>query len=155
MSESATAREVARKAKRILPIMGRVMESQMRTPAVPLPPVHFHVMNALSSQSHTLSSLAERMSISAASLSRTVTVLEDRGWLTRTRSDEDRRVVMIELTGDGREQLVEIEQRSEDFLTETLSQLSQDELVRLMDGLDILIGAFAETMSQVPSDMNE
>lgn len=150
-----TAREVAQKAKRILPIMGRVMEAQMRTPAVPLPPVHFHVMNALSNQPHTLSTLAERMSVSAASLSRTVTVLEERGWLTRTRSTEDRRVVMIALTGDGRDQLLDIEQRSEDFLTETLSTLSQDELDRLLDGLNILIGAFTDVMSHVPSDVSE
>lgn len=154
MIEPLNAREVARKAKRILPIMGRVMEAEMRTPAVPLPPVHFHVMNALSNQAYTLSSLAERMSISAASLSRTVTVLEERGWLTRTRSAEDRRVVMIELTQTGRAQLLEIERRSEDFLTETLSKLSQDELARLMDGLDILIGAFSAMMSHVPSDLD-
>lgn len=154
MTDTITAREVARKAKRILPIMGRVMEAHMRTPTIPLPPVHFHVMNALSNEPHTLSTLADRMSISAASLSRTVTVLEERGWLTRTRSQEDRRVVMIELTQQGREQLVEIEERSEDFLTETLTQLSQDELDRLMDGLNILIGAFSEAMSHVPSDVD-
>lgn len=154
MSDSSIARDVARKAKRIFPLMGRLMESHMRVPAIPIPPVHFHVLNRIDYQSHTLSELAESMSVSAASLSRTITVLEERAWLVRQRSEEDRRVMKINITDEGHQVLADIEKRTEDFLTETLSKLSDDDLNKLMDGLNILIGAFSEQMSHVPSDLD-
>jgi len=152
LPNAVSARDVARKAKRILPLMGRLMETQMRQPAIPMPPVHFHVLNHVDMQPRTLTELAEVMSVSAASLSRTITVLEERDWVSRTRSREDRRVTQIEITEVGHNVLREIEQRSEDFLTETLARLSQAELAQLMVGLDILIGAFSDAMSYVPSD---
>ncbi len=127
----------------------------MRTPAIPIPPVHFHVLNHLETRPYALNELAEQMSVSSASLSRTITVLEDREWVTRNRSMEDRRVVQIEITPQGHAVLTDIERRSEDFLTETLSNLSQEELEKLMAGLDILIGAFARGMSYVPSDSEQ
>ncbi|MEM9951437.1 MAG: MarR family transcriptional regulator [Chloroflexota bacterium] len=154
MSDTQIARDVARKAKRIFPLMGRVMEAQMRVPTIPVPPVHFHVLNRVDVQPHTLTELAEVMSVSAASLSRTITVLEERGWVSRERSDEDRRVVKINITQDGHQILADMETRTEDFLTQTLAHLSQDDLDKLMDGLDILIGAFSDQMSHVPSDTN-
>lgn len=152
VSKNVSARDVARKAKRIFPLMGRMMESQMRTPAIHIPPVHFHVLNRIYVRPYTLTELAEIMSVSAASLSRTITVLEEREWLVRKRSEEDRRVTQIEITQAGHDVLADIEQRSEDFLTETLEKLSDTELQKLIDGLDILIGTFSDHMSHLPSD---
>lgn len=154
MSESIDARDVARKAKRIFPLMGRMMEAQMRVPTIPIPPVHFHVLNRIDVQPHTLTELVDTMSVSAASLSRTITVLEDRGWLSRDRSEEDRRVIKISITKDGHQILADIEKRTEDFLTDTLRHLSDEDLHKLIIGFDILIGAFSEQMSHLPSDHN-
>lgn len=154
MSDSTDVRDIARKAKRIFPLMGRLMEAQMRVPAIPMPPVHFHVLNRIDYQAHTLTELADAMSVSAASLSRTITVLEERGWVMRERSDEDRRKVLIHITPEGNGVLAEIEERTEEFLADTLSTLSEDDLATLSDGLDILIGAFSGQMSHVPSDNN-
>ena len=151
MSDSK-ARDVARKAKRIFPLMGRLMEAHMRVPTIPVPPVHFHVLNRVDYQPHTLTELADTMSVSAASLSRTITVLEERGWVSRERSQEDRRMVSIHITTEGHQILTDIEKRTEDFLTETLERLPADDLKKLMDGLDILIGAFSDRMSHLPSD---
>lgn len=155
MSDSTVARDVARRAKRIFPIMGRLMEANMRVPTIPMSPVHFHVLNRVDYQPQTLTGLAETMSVSAASLSRTITVLEERGWVSRVRSEEDRRVVSIHITADGHRILTDIEKRAEDFLTETLSHLAQDDLEKLMSGLDILIGAFSDRMSHLPSDTDK
>ena len=152
MSKKIDARDVARKAKRIFPLMGRMMEAQMRVPTIPIPPVHFHVLNRIDVQPHTLTELVDTMSVSAASLSRTITVLEERGWLSRDRSEEDRRVIKISITQDGHQILADIEKRTEDFLTDTLTHLSDEDLEKLMIGFDVLIGAFSEQMSHVPSD---
>lgn len=152
VSESYSARDVARKAKRIFPLMGRLMEMQMRLPMITVPPVHFHVLNRIYMRPYTLTELADAMSVSAASLSRTITVLEERGWVQRQQSLTDRRMMLIHITDDGHHVLSEIEQRSEDFLTETLVQLSDEDLSDLMRGLDILIGAFSQQLSHLPSD---
>lgn len=155
MGKQDTAREVARRAKRIIPLMGRAMEAHMRTPFLPLPPVHFHVLNRVELQPHTLNELAEAMSVSSASMSRTVTVLEERGWLTRNRSTADRRIVRIEITPEGHQVLADIEARTEDFLTQVLETVPQDDLETLREGMDILISAFAEQMTHVPTDNDE
>ena len=155
MSESISVRDVARKAKRILPLMGRVMEAQMKLPSIPMPPIHFHVPNRIYRQPYTLTDLAAVMSVSAASLSRTISVLEDRGWLSRIRSEDDRRISLIDITPTGHAMLAEVEERSEEFLVQSLSRLSQEELVKLMEGLDILLGAFSEQMSHLPSDSDK
>lgn len=147
------ARSVARQAKRIFPLMGRLMESQMHTPVLKMPPVHFHVLNRIDRRPHTLHELAAGLSVSSASLSRTVTVMEERGWVTRTRSTEDRRLVHIGITEEGHAVLRDMEQRTEDFLTDTLSRLSQAELSTLAEGLGILISAFSDELSHVPSDV--
>lgn len=152
MSEAISVRDVARKAKRILPLMGRVMEAQMRVPTIPMPPVHFHVLNRIYRQPYTLTELAEMMSVSAASLSRTISVLEERDWVKRVRSEEDRRITLIEITPTGHSMLSDVEERSEEFLVQSLSRLSQQDLSKLMEGLDILIGAFSDQMSHLPSD---
>lgn len=152
MSDTISVRDVARTAKRILPLMGRVMEAQMRVPTIPMPPVHFHVLNRVYRQPYTLTDLADAMSVSAASLSRTISVLEERNWVTRVRSEDDRRITLIEITPTGHAMLSDVEERSEEFLVQSLSRLSQEELEKLKEGLDILIGAFSEQMSHLPSD---
>lgn len=152
MSDNSISRDVARKAKRIFPLMGRLMEAHMRVPTIPVPPVHFHVLNRIDYQAHTLTELTDVMSVSAASLSRTITVLEERGWVTRQRSEDDRRVVKIHITDEGHQILTDIEARTEEFLAKMLAHLSDNDLVKLMDGLDILIGAFSDQMSYLPSD---
>lgn len=149
------AEEVARKANRIFPLMGRMMEARMRAGLHLLSPVHFHVLNMLEIQSWTLTALADHLAISTASMSRTISVMEERGWLTRTRSTEDRRVVTIEITDAGHQVLLDIERRSLQYLTEVFSQLSQEELQKLMDGLEILIDSFSQTLSHLPSDFDE
>jgi DNA-binding MarR family transcriptional regulator len=155
LAESISLQEVARKAKRILPLMGRVMESQMRVPSIPMPPVHFHVLNRIYRQPQTLTDLAQGMHLTAASLSRTISVLEERGWVTRSRSEDDRRISFLKITPEGQAVLVGIEERSEAFLVQSLSRLSQEDLAKLMEGLDILIGAFSQQMSHLPSDSKE
>lgn len=152
MSDPISARDVARRANRIVPLMGRLMESQMRSPVLPLPPAHFHVLTHVDREPHTLSGLAERIAVSSASLSRTITVMEERGWVTRKRSPQDRRTVLIQSTDAGHEVLRNIERRSEDFIVQTLSKLSQEQLDQVAAGLDILIGTFGDHLTHVPSD---
>ena len=149
-----TSDEIAEMAVRIFPLMGRLMEARMRVTerGFGMSPVHFHVLNMIDHQPHTLNEIADRQKISSASLSRSVTVMEERGWVNWDRSTEDRRVVYISITPSGHKILRDIEDRSRDYLVSSFEGLSDDERTELMRGLDILIGAFSDSLTRLPSD---
>lgn len=155
MSDTTTplsVEQVAARATRIFPLMGRLMEARMRVDGYVLSPVHFHVLTMVNGRRFTLNEIADYQQVTPASLSRTITVMEERGWVTRTRSNEDRRVVYVEITSVGHDVLRQIEDISREFLEAAFADLSQADLNALMRGLDILIGSFAASMSHLPSD---
>lgn len=137
--------EVARTAVKIFPIMGRLMDAYMRVGEHHLSSVHFQVLTMVLSRPCTVSELAERQSISAASMSKTVMVMEERGWLSRERDKNDRRVVRLAATPAGRDVLRSVQQRSVEELTETFKNLSQEELTKIMEGMEALIRAFSQS----------
>lgn len=145
-----TPDEVARTAVKIFPIMGRLMDAYMRVGEHHLSSVHFQVLTMVLSRPCTVSELAERQSISAASMSKTVMVMEERGWLSRERDKSDRRIVRLAGTPAGRNVLRDVQQRSIIELTETFKNLSQEELKRIMDGMEALIRAFSDSPRSGP-----
>lgn len=73
---------------------------------------------------HTLGELAERERVSAPSMNRTVNCLEELGYLTRTPDENDRRKVVIDLTGSGREVVVETVRRRDSWLEHAFEDLT-------------------------------
>jgi DNA-binding MarR family transcriptional regulator len=144
--------DVARTALKIFPIMGRLMDAYMRVGEYSLSGVHFQVLVSLTVRPCTVSELAERQGVSAASMSKTLLVLEERGWLMRHRNDQDRRMVHLVITPQGRTVLHDVQTRSEESLIETFKHLPQDELKIIMDGLEHLIKAFAHGPMAMPPD---
>ena len=140
-----TPDEVARTAVKIFPIMGRLMDAYMRVGEHHLSSVHFQVLTMVLSRPCTVSELAERQSISAASMSKTVMVMEERGWLSRERDKSDRRVVRLAVTPAGRDVLRDVQNRSVQELKESFKDLSQEELKLIMDGMEALIRAFSKS----------
>jgi DNA-binding MarR family transcriptional regulator len=140
------AEDVARTAIQIFPLIGRLMDLYMRYSDRGLSMIHFEVLIQLTAQPLTVTDLAERHNISAASVSKTVTVLEERGWLTRTRSSEDRRVVLLRLTEAGQAVLDDVQRQTLDSMTGLFSQLSPEERESIVRGLETLFKAFAIAM---------
>ncbi len=138
-----TPDEVARTAVKIFPIMGRLMDAYMRVGEHHLSSVHFQVLIMVLSRPCTVSELAERQSISAASMSKTVMVMEERGWLTRERDKHDRRIVRLAGTVAGRNVLRDVTERSQEELIEKFKDLSQEELQAILNGMEALIRAFS------------
>jgi DNA-binding MarR family transcriptional regulator len=75
-------------------------------------------------------------------MSNTVTTLEERGWLTRVRSEEDRRVVLIQTTEEGRKILEETHRRAEERFATLLESLTDAEQETLSSGLSMLRRVF-------------
>ena len=88
----------------------------------------FAVLAALSIHGeHTLGQLADRERVTAPSMNRTVSLLEEAGSLPRPPDDEDRRKVTIALTDAGRLVVAETVRRRDAWLEEALAALTDEE----------------------------
>ncbi|MEP7160517.1 MAG: MarR family transcriptional regulator, partial [Dermatophilaceae bacterium] len=98
-------------------------------------PTRLAALVALAKAPHGLRAgdLAEQLGVSAASLTRLVDVLQEAGWVERSRDDADRRVIRLALSTEG--------------LT-TLSALRTESTSRLQDHLDDLSPADQETLAE-------
>ncbi len=76
---------------------------------------------------HTLGQLADRERVTAPSMNRTVSLLEDAGYVTRIPDEVDRRRVTIDLTDFGRTIVDETVRRRDAFVEEALAELTSDE----------------------------
>jgi DNA-binding MarR family transcriptional regulator len=113
-------------------------------------PAHFPILRSLRRRAYNVSELAERFEVSLPSMSKTVTALVKRGWVERVRSQEDRRVVQLHLTDDGRAILGEMREHAENAVTALLGPLSPEQRERLSAGLDALYAALGESLDQMP-----
>ena len=92
----------------------------------------------------TVSVLADLWSVSAPTMSRSIRRLEERGWVELTRTPEDRRQVVVTLSETGQQMLAESYDTMTRSVDKLLSTLSDEDLVRLAAGLDVLGRLFGE-----------
>jgi DNA-binding MarR family transcriptional regulator len=83
--------------------------------------------------------LAERLSVTAASMSRLVEALEEGGWVDRQPDPDDRRAQLLHLTGEGRETLETLRREGTGELAEAIRRLSEDDRDRLAAALPVLV----------------
>ena len=94
-----------------------------------------------------MSGIAERIRLSLSSVTGLIDRLVEKRLVCRDRSREDRRVVQVELTGEGRElhkSVVESQVAYARGLLKTLSAAEQDELLALFGKLSARIKAEKE-----------
>lgn len=139
------ARDAAREIAAIIPLVMRTVAAELRRTDPGLAPPHFRLLGMLAHCPCNLSELADRQAVSLPTMSNSVTALEERGWVSRTRSSTDRRVVFIELTPAGQEVLAEVEHQTEARLAQLLAPLSQAEYDTLLAGLAILRNVFTRS----------
>jgi DNA-binding MarR family transcriptional regulator len=80
--------------------------------------------------------LMELLCIDRGYLSRLLTKLEKRGWVSREVSQEDRRVRSLRLTEDGKSLVDELERRSESQLEHIIEPLSSAEMTELLGAME-------------------
>jgi DNA-binding MarR family transcriptional regulator len=148
------ARDAAQKVLGIVPLVMRVVAAEMRSAPHGVMPGHLRLLGMLHRAPRSLSDLAEMHAVSLPTISNTITTLEDRGWVRRTRSTEDRRVVLAELTERGCDVLDEAAQRSEEHIAGILASLTDLEMNVLVEGLDVLNSAFSEAMQSSDSALS-
>ncbi len=96
------------------------------------------VLNTLSSEPVRIGDLAALGGVTQPGMSQLVSRLEGAGLVERTRSDEDARVTLVEITGEGRNALERVNRERNRVLGVHLERLSDEEVRRIRDGLSPL-----------------
>jgi DNA-binding MarR family transcriptional regulator len=91
----------------------------------------------------TIGSLAQDSSVDLSTMSRNVTVLERNGYLLRSRSAEDGRIVQVKLTPKGRRALESLQCDERDVLKDVYERLSVTEQPKVIRALELLQGCLA------------
>lgn len=83
--------------------------------------------------------LADRLSVTPASMSRLVEALEEGGWVDREPDPEDRRAQLLSLSAGGRETLETLRREGTGELAEAIRALSEGERAQLAAALPVLV----------------
>ena len=86
----------------------------------------------------TVSELASLLSVSAPSVSSILDRMEERNLIVRVRDEEDRRVVRVELTSNGRQAFSEVGGLQVERTRRLLDVLNEREIEDLIAGIDAL-----------------
>ena len=76
----------------------------------------------------TMSRLADLLGVSLSNASGLIDRLEERGYVERTRVPEDRRIVLVRITGPGARLIEENDALSDELMRDVLGHLDPDEL---------------------------
>ena len=76
----------------------------------------------------SMSELAERIQQSSATMTGIIDRLVEKGWVTRRRSEEDRRAVYVNLTSDGQNLLRRVMTERQQLVLDILRKMSPDEV---------------------------
>jgi DNA-binding MarR family transcriptional regulator len=98
--------------------------------------VHLNVLMTIDVDgSLPMSALAEALDVSQASVTGIVDRMEQRGLVERHRDDEDRRVVRVVVTDEGRSLVGRLAEQRREHLTQVLDELTDEELAGFLGGL--------------------
>ncbi|WP_277186735.1 MarR family winged helix-turn-helix transcriptional regulator [Caballeronia sp. BR00000012568055] len=103
------------------------------------------VLMLASGRARTPQELSREMSYDSGSMTRMLDRLEKKGFLSRTRSDADRRIVELSLTERGRDAAARLPQIGAAVLNEQLQGFTRAEL-------DTLTGLLARIIGNTPAD---
>lgn len=98
----------------------------------------FHILRHIRRGRGSVSELAEAKKISRPAISQAVNVLVNRGLITRTPDARDRRYIQLTLTDSGKALLDAIFEDTRQWMMQTLSPLSDEELQALTRAMDSL-----------------
>jgi len=112
-----------------------ILRSMRRWPKGPVSLVHLNVLTVLDVDgSLPMRALAEALDVSQASATGIVDRMEQRRLVERRRDDEDRRVIRVALTEDGRRLIAGIAADRRERLGALLADLSMAELTGFLAG---------------------
>jgi DNA-binding MarR family transcriptional regulator len=114
--------------------------------------VHLHVLLLLDTDGPlSMSRLAENIDVSLPSATGIVSRMEERGLVRRLHGEDDRRLVMVQLSEAGRAALEEADHFRRQHITRVLRSLSRAQLTNLLRAVRDLRVAFDRVEPEVPA----
>ncbi len=139
------SRELADEVLRTIPLVTRKAAADLRKSAPHMKLAHIGLLTMIAQSPHSLSELADLHAASMPTMSKTITTIANLGWVARSRSDSDRRIVMIEATPAGRAALREVHELAIAPIKEALDSLTATQRQKLSAGLKILRDTIADS----------
>lgn len=95
-----------------------------------------HILEAIGRmEPRNMSTVAKKLSITVGTLTTAINSLVKKGYVNRVRSEEDRRVVLLSLTGKGEKAYLHHENFHREMIEATLQGLSEEETKVLVQAL--------------------
>ncbi len=135
----STAEESAHELLAILPLINRLMISELRREAgddTTMP--QFRVLSYLAEEPLTMSMIARRRRVSLQSAGELIQALVDRGWINRVPDPSDRRQTLLHLTDTGRQQYEQVNSRMLTHLIPLMENLTTEEMTAVEVALNAL-----------------
>ena len=139
-----SARRVAGEVLEVIPLVTRRVAQDLRKSDHSMKLAYVGLLGMVAQNPRSLSELSDLHAASMPTMSKTITTIESLGWVVRSRSETDRRVVMVEATAAGRAALKKVHDSAIGSISEALDSLTGTERQKLSDGLKILRDSFAE-----------
>nr|WP_302135101.1 MarR family transcriptional regulator [uncultured Schaedlerella sp.] len=112
-----------------------------------------HIIEAIGlGDESTMSAVARRQGVTAGSLTTSINSLVKKGYVVRSRSEQDRRIVYISLTEKGRKAYYHHENFHREMITAAVKNLSEEELpllARTLNGLAVFFRNYGEYKEEV------
>ena len=143
-----SSRKVAAEVLEVIPLVTRRVAADLRKSERPMKLAYMHLLGLVARSPQSLSELSDVHAVSMPTMSKTVTTIENLGWVARSRSEIDRRVVMVEATPAGRAALKEVYHLAIAPIAEALDSLTAEQRNELSGGLKILRDTFADAQSE-------
>jgi DNA-binding MarR family transcriptional regulator len=123
--------------------MGELFSAELRDIGMTLP--MYRALAALwERDGQRLSELSAMIGIELSTLSRLVTQLKQRGWVSRHRPAGDERSVRLSLTARGRERVASLIPRARHFEALATGGFTTEDVVRLKDALRLILANLGE-----------
>ena len=121
----------------------RSLSSSMRQRDQGLTPAHVGIMARVSEGPCSLTELARHQCVRLPTMSRSISMLVDKGLVQRLVPEQNRRQTLISLTDDGKQALAAMKKRAHRHVAAVLAPLADDERIQVRAGLEILARTLA------------
>jgi DNA-binding MarR family transcriptional regulator len=134
-----TTANTARELLEVTTLLMRSFAARMRQGDHRLEPAHIGILAKVNLGACSLTELAQYQSVRLPTMSKSVSLLVERGWLCRSIPEDNRRQAIVTLTAKGRRVFAGMRRDAEKHVTRLLAELDRADRPKVDKGLAILI----------------
>jgi DNA-binding MarR family transcriptional regulator len=130
--------QTAQQLLEVTMLVMRRISTEMRRETQGVSPPHVGIMARLSAGTCSMSELAVHQGVRPPTMSRSVAMLVDRGWVERWTPEDNRRQTLVGLTGEGRRVLAQIKRKAERHVAGILEPLDDESRTQIGAAMGLL-----------------